>query len=73
MFLSYKDHAWLRRSFARLTKADMAIALGFIKANEALDPVAFERLAVRLFMDKTPPKHWKEIEELLVCANSAIK
>lgn len=73
MFFSYKTHPMLGRSFKKLSHADIEAVLEFIKMHDHLDKGSFERAAVRLFLDCKKPKTWKEIEELLVCANSAIK
>jgi hypothetical protein len=72
-FLNYKDHPLLKKQYKKLADYELAIAMGFILDNIYLSKDDFERKAVRLFMDKPKPKHWKEIEELLLCANSALE
>lgn len=69
-----KNHAWLGRSFAKLTAADLQLARKFLADNSQLSKDEFVQAAVRMFLDQpSKTKRWKEIEELLVCANSSLK
>lgn len=72
-FKSFAAHPWLGRVYKQLSRAEVDIALGFMADNSHLANAAFERAAVRMFLDRPKPKHWTAIEELLICANSAIK
>lgn len=70
-FLSLKTHPWFHRSFLKLNQAELSFAAEFIKSSESDDSNKFIHKAVRLFLDvKDKPRHWKEIEELLVATNS---
>lgn len=72
VFDSYRDHAWLKRIFLRLSKSDLGIAYRFIEANDGLDKGAFELAINRMFLDKERPKNFSIILELLTCSNSAL-
>lgn len=72
-FMALKEHAWLLKSFARLSAKEVSICLTFIVENDHLDKGEFEMKINRMFLDKIEkPKHWKEMSELLTCANSAL-
>lgn len=72
-FLAYKEHPWLHKPFKRLTRAEIEICQVFIQQNSALAKGEFEFKINRMFLDKPEkPKHYKEILELLTCANSSI-
>lgn len=64
-----KEHAWLGRSYSKLSKAELAVCQAFVEAKHG----DFEHDLNRLFLDKPKPKHWKEILELLTCFNSLKK
>lgn len=70
-FKSYSSHAWHRKSFSKLSKAELELALNFIRENDALDAASFELKINRMFIDKDKPKHFSIILELLTCSNSA--
>jgi hypothetical protein len=69
---AYKDHAILGKLYKRLKAEDITALNSFLKANAHLDKGSFERAVNRMFIDRPKPKHWKEIIELLSCANSAL-
>lgn len=71
-FLNFKTHPWLSKAFAKLSGAEIEIALAFLKTNEPLDKSKFELAVNRMFLEKQRPKHWSIIVELLTCANSAL-
>lgn len=72
-FKSYQNHAWLHRSFKRLNVEDLQFCLSVLDQHQTTSKDEFARLAVRLFIDRSSkPKAWKEIEELLICANSVL-
>ena len=72
-FESYATHAWLSRSFKKLKPVELQFCREILTKCEAVSKDHFMRIAVRLFIDQpTKPKHWQEIEELLVCANSSL-
>lgn len=65
------SHPWLSRVWARLTQAERAEVLDFVVHAGHLDRSAFEMAVNRMHLDVTDkPKHWKEIQEVLSCANS---
>lgn len=72
-FRALAAHGWLKSVFKKLTAEERQIAEDFIRENDALDKGAFELRINRMFLDRLEkPKHWKEILELLTCANSAV-
>ncbi len=74
IFHSYKDHPWLARSYNKLSVSERNIAINFLIEKNHLCKEGFEKATVRMFLDKeSKPKHWREIEELLVCANSKLE
>jgi len=72
IFNSYKDHAWLKKVYGRLSQNDILMAVEFIGLNDELNKLDFEFKINRMFLDKQRPKNYKEILELLTCANSAL-
>lgn len=64
-FLSLKDHAWLKKSYLKLSGDDLDLAKSFILENDHLDRASFEMAVNRMFLDKPKPKSWKYILELL--------
>jgi hypothetical protein len=73
LFNNFKNHAWLSRVFDRLKNSDLDIAIRFIETNDHLDIGNFELAINRMFLDKEKPRRYKEILELLTCANSALR
>lgn len=72
-FINSKDHAWLSRVYKKLKSADIEVALTFIRNNSQLNKSDFELKINRMFIDSaTRPKNYKEISELLSCANSSL-
>lgn len=72
-FEALKTHPWLSRIYARLRGEDVAYARDFLGRHTALAKGDFESAVNRMFMDNpAKPKRWKEIQELLLCANSAL-
>ncbi len=71
-FHSYKDHAWLKKVYVRLKKDDIDCAEQFIVLHDHLDKGDFELAINRMFLDKPKPKNFREILELLTCANSKL-
>jgi hypothetical protein len=56
-----------------LRPAEKALMHEFLMKNDSLDKGRFEHAVNRMFLDMPDdgrPKHWKEILELLTCANS---
>lgn len=72
VFKSYANHPWLGRVYAKLTSSDLTLVRDFIAANDSLDVGQFELAVNRMFLDKTKPKRWREVLELLTCCNSSI-
>lgn len=71
-FEAFKNHAWFNRVYKRLSENEREIAHKFIEQNDGLDKGSFELAVNRMFLDKQKPKHYKEILELLTCANSSL-
>jgi hypothetical protein len=72
-FESYRDHAWLSRSFKKLRPEDLQFCRDVLAQHATTSKDAFVHIVVRLYIDRpTKPKAWKEIEELLICANSTL-
>jgi hypothetical protein len=71
-FDNLAKHPWLGRVFSRLKDEDLAAARAFISANSELSKGDFELKINRMFIDRVRPKRYKEIMELLTCANSSI-
>ncbi len=72
VFISYKDHPWLKRVFKRLSEKDINFAMSFIDRHDSLGKGEFEKAVNRIFIDVERPKHYKEILELLSCSNSSL-
>lgn len=70
LFKSYSKHPWLSRVYARLKLNEITLIEDFINENNLLNKHDFEIKINRMFIDKTKPKKWKEILELLICCNS---
>lgn len=72
-FRALATHPWLGRVYKRLDVSELKIAESFICNQGVIDKGEFERLVNRLFTNgQVKPKHWNEICELLLCANSAL-
>lgn len=74
-FEGLKDHAWLKRVYAKLSTSELKMAHEFIKNNDALNVNDFQIAAGRMFVNlgHGRPKNWAAIEELLSCANSSLR
>lgn len=71
-FEALSNHPWLGRVYSRLSDSDLRLAREFMEANGDLAKGDFEFAINRMFMDRERPKRYKEILELLCCANSAL-
>lgn len=69
-FDSFASHAWLSKAFKKLKKDEITLARAFITENDALDKGAFELKVNRMFLDRSKPKNFTVILELLTCCNS---
>lgn len=70
-FSSFKDHAWLRKVYAKLQKNEVELSLKIIRENRHLNKGDFELMINRYFLHKQDkPKNWTVISELLCCANT---
>lgn len=73
LFLALESHPFLDRLFKRLSKNEIQLALEFLDSTATLGKNEFIPAMNSLFLDiKDRPKRWKEITELLNCANSAL-
>lgn len=74
-FQALKQHPWMHKIYAKLTEAEENFCQDFLRQNREASKGDFETLVNRLFMDqpelRKKYRHWKEISELLTCANSA--
>ena len=68
-FMSFYDHPRHKKLLAQLSSDEVKECLDFIVANDALDAGTFELKVNRLFVDKTKPKHFTAILDLLACCN----
>ena len=65
-------HPWLGRLWARLTVPERNQLLGWLSNHDHLDRGAFEAAVSRMWLDAaTKPRHAREMQELLSCANTA--
>ncbi len=69
----YETHPWLKKTYAKLTRLEMVQTLAFAQVHAHLSKDDFMMAVQRMFLDRDKPKHWKEIQELLTCANSAME
>lgn len=70
-FYSFKDHAWLKKSYSKLSNTSIELAEDFLRINESLNKDDFEFKVNRLFLDNSnKPKEWVVITELLSNSNS---
>lgn len=70
-FESFKDHAWLKKAYAKLKRDELELARKIIRDNAHLSKGDFELMTNRLFLGQTDkPKNWTVISELLCCANT---
>lgn len=67
-FENLESHAWFCKIYKKLTTDEVALAHNFINECNGLDKNEYATKAVRLFLGKAKPKHWKEIEELLIAS-----
>lgn len=71
-FEEFKMHPWLTKVYTRLSIQELELARSFIAQHDQLGKGDFEYKINRMFLhDDTKPKHFKEILELLTCANSS--
>ncbi len=71
---SFQNHPWLCKVYCKLSNQEISLMRNFASLHDHYTKGNFEKAVTRMFMDKpVKPKHWKEIEELLLCANSALK
>lgn len=70
---SYKTHPFLKKLYAKLSAAEIALAEAFIRTNDSLPHLEFEYAVNRMFLNqKVLPKNWTGIMELLTCANTKV-
>lgn len=72
LFESFYNHAWLSRVYARLTVAEHVLAMNFLIEHKATPKGEFEAALNHWFLDQEKPKHFAELLELLLCANSKL-
>ncbi len=76
-FIALGQHAWLAKIFAKLNLKERNYCYSFLKQTSALSKSKFEETVNRMFLDRPELReelpHWKEMTELLTCANSALK
>lgn len=72
-FNALSDHPWLGRVYKRLTIDELNFAKSFIESHFNTPKGEFEFAVNRMFIGQSKPKHWREISELLTCANSALQ
>lgn len=64
----------LGKLYKKLNSMELTFCYHFIQTNQGLAKGEFEFKVNRMFLDYAgeKPKHWKEILELLTCANSKV-
>lgn len=72
-FLSLEKHPMLGRRFRSLSPDQVSECEAFIICNALLNSDDFEKAVNRMFLDAVKPKNYKDILELLSCANSLSK
>lgn len=65
-FKALENHAWLKKSYKKLSKDDLQFCFVLLQDTQNLDKNAFASKVIRLWLDKEKPKSWKNIEELLI-------
>jgi hypothetical protein len=73
-FDAYAEHSMLGKRHAEIIKAgDLAWSHAFIAEHAALSIDEFAAKVVRISIMANKPKSWAAIEELLICACSALR
>lgn len=74
VFNSLATHPWLGRVYKKLTIKERLQCEVFLVLHTGSDKDRFELAVNRMFLDDPEkPKHYKEMLELLTCANSLLK
>jgi hypothetical protein len=69
--LSYETHAWYSRIYKKLKPDEVKAMIAFLKAHDHLETGPFEMAVQRMYLDKpNKPKHWVEINELLIAISA---
>lgn len=64
-------HPWLGRLWRRLTVAERAQLRAWLEQHDHLSHSDFEAAVSRMWLDAaTKPRHAREMQELLSCANT---
>lgn len=72
-FYYLKLHPMLGRRFRKLSPDQVSECEAFIICNAPLNNDDFEKAVNRMFLDVVKPKNYKDMLELLSCANSLSK
>lgn len=72
-FQSLEKHPLLGKVFKRLIKEEIDMCDRFIRTSAKRTSDEFEYEANRLFLDVVKTRHYKEMLELLSCANTISK
>ena len=67
-FRALKSHAWLGKVYAKLTKVEIEIGEDLLAKHEDTSRDELATIIVRLWLDKEKPKHWQNLEELLIAS-----
>jgi hypothetical protein len=67
-FKALEHHAWLKKSYAKLSKSEIALGEKIMAENETTDKNELASMILRLWLDKPKPKGWIYLEELLIAS-----
>lgn len=68
-FEQLSSHAWLGRIYRKLNEQELLLARHFIREHDHLNAHEFSIKVNRMFIDRSKPKHFLEVMELLCCSN----
>ncbi len=72
-FLGLKNHAWLKKTYGKLSNKEIDFCVNFLNQTIADSDDQFASKAVRMFLDKDKPKNWTLMEELLIACMAKTK
>ncbi len=67
------DHPWFSRIWSRLSAEDLAMMRAWAREHAELDAAAWEMAVNRMFLDRSRPRRWREIMEMLTVAGTSAR
>ena len=64
-FHKLTEHYWYKNVIKKLTAQEINICLDFLKQNEVISVMEYEKKVDQYFMDKSKTKNWILVTELL--------